>query len=314
MKKLLPVLVFIFAVLISANSLHAQRILIDEDFETTGFGPDSLPPGWVKADVDMNNLPDYPFAVWGARDSGSVIPGVNAGLAPRAHNSGRCLYIPWRAGNLSLADDWTFTDSVSLQAGDSLIFWMLLGQPEDINFGGLIDSMQVLVAVLNTPTGSESKVATIISGDSDNVYTEYKFDLTPHILPGLPQYICFRYYMDTAVDGLWVNIDDVFVGNRSAVGISPIGNNVPTKFALGQNYPNPFNPSTKIKFDLAKNTNAKLVIFNSLGQEVKTLLNDFQQAGFYELEFNASDLPSGTYFYRLTTDQFTETKKMLLVK
>lgn len=314
MKKLLPVLLFIFAVLISANSLYAQRVLIDEDFENTGFGSDSLPPGWVKADVDMNNLPDYPFAVWGVRDTGAVIPGVNAGLYPRAHNSGRCLYIPWRAGNLLLADDWVFTDSLSLQAGDSLIFWMLLGQPEDINFGGLIDSMQVLVAVLNTPTGSESKVATIISDDSNNVYKEYKFDLTPYILPGLPQYIAFRYYMDTAVDGLWVNIDDVFVGNRSGVGISPIGTNIPTKFALQQNYPNPFNPTTKIKFDLAKNTNAKLVIYNSLGQEVKTLLNDYQQAGFYEMEFNASDLPSGTYFYRLTTDQFTETKKMLLVK
>lgn len=290
MKRLIPFLVLIVTILLSASSLKAQRVLIDEDFETTGFGPDSLPPGWLKYDEDGNNLPDYPFAVWGVRDTGSVIPGVNAGLYPRAHNSTRCLYIPWRAGNLDIADDWVFTDSLSLQAGDSLIFWMLLGQPDDINFGGLIDSMQVLISVLNVPSGAETKIATIRSLDSNNVYTEYKYDLSSYVLAGLPQYIAFRYYMNTAVDGLWCNIDDVFIGNRSEVGITPISSNIPTKFALSQNYPNPFNPSTKIKFDLAKNTNAKLVIFNSLGQEVKTLLNDYQQAGYYEVEFNASDL------------------------
>ncbi|HCA42217.1 MAG TPA: peptidase S8, partial [Bacteroidetes bacterium] len=67
------------------------------------------------------------------------------------------------------------------------------------------------------------------------------------------------------------------------------------------------------RFDIAKATNVNLVVYNSLGQVVRELVNGMKSAGTYEAEFDASSLASGTYFYRLTTDDFTETKKMLLV-
>jgi hypothetical protein len=89
---------------------------------------------------------------------------------------------------------------------------------------------------------------------------------------------------------------------------------IPTKFALHQNYPNPFNPSTTISYDLPVRSRVKLSIYNILGQEVATLVNDEQEPGRYDVKFDASGLPSGVYFYTLQTPYFTKTNKMVLVK
>jgi hypothetical protein len=97
------------------------------------------------------------------------------------------------------------------------------------------------------------------------------------------------------------------------VGISNNGG-IPKNFTLSQNYPNPFNPSTQITFSLPKASDVKLVVFDILGREVATLVNGFKQAGTHSIEFNASSLSSGVYFYRLESGTFTDTKKMLLLK
>lgn len=86
------------------------------------------------------------------------------------------------------------------------------------------------------------------------------------------------------------------------------------KFVLSQNYPNPFNPSTMIKYQLAMNSHVKLKVFDMLGQEVATLINTNQKAGNYEINFDASRLASGIYIYKLTAGNYTETKKMNLLK
>ncbi|MBN8572182.1 MAG: T9SS type A sorting domain-containing protein, partial [Ignavibacteria bacterium] len=89
---------------------------------------------------------------------------------------------------------------------------------------------------------------------------------------------------------------------------------MPDKFSLEQNYPNPFNPTTKIRFELPKSSFISLKVYNSSGKEVDELINGKLSAGIFEETFNASKLSSGVYFYKLTTDEFVETKKMLLVK
>ncbi|MEO8209993.1 MAG: choice-of-anchor B family protein [bacterium] len=93
-------------------------------------------------------------------------------------------------------------------------------------------------------------------------------------------------------------------------------NIVPDKFHLEQNYPNPFNPNTNIKFSLPDNSKVKIDIFNIAGQNVAQLINDRRDAGNYEINFDASKygLTSGLYFYTLTSDNFKETKKMILIK
>ena len=88
----------------------------------------------------------------------------------------------------------------------------------------------------------------------------------------------------------------------------------PLGFELSQNYPNPFNPTTKIQFSVPKQEQVKLVVFNSLGQEVATLVNEEKNTGSYSVTFDGSNLPSGVYFYRLQVGSLVEIKKMLLLK
>lgn len=91
-------------------------------------------------------------------------------------------------------------------------------------------------------------------------------------------------------------------------------NNVPEKYSLHQNSPNPFNNSTVISFDVKKNANVKIVIYDITGKEMETLINDYYQAGTYKITSWFGDYTSGVYFYKLVTDGYSETKKMVLVK
>lgn len=113
-----------------------------------------------------------------------------------------------------------------------------------------------------------------------------------------------------------VNQDTInfYLDTMNVIGIVNINTNVPEGYALMQNYPNPFNPQTKIKFDLKSASFTELKVYDLLGREVKTLVSEELKAGGYEVSFNAASLPSGVYFYRLKTDRFTETRKMVLIK
>jgi len=106
----------------------------------------------------------------------------------------------------------------------------------------------------------------------------------------------------------------VWVFVNPSIGIRTISTEIPENFSLSQNFPNPFNPSTNIRYDLPKNGFVKLVVFDELGREIETLVNEKQTTGTYEATFNASQYPSGVYFYKLQTENFSETKKMILIK
>lgn len=98
------------------------------------------------------------------------------------------------------------------------------------------------------------------------------------------------------------------------VGIQTISNEMPDKFELSQNYPNPFNPMTNINFSIPRAGYVKLVVFDPLGKGVAELVNGQYTPGSYKVDFDASQLSSGTYFYRLEADGFTYVKKMVLIK
>jgi len=99
-----------------------------------------------------------------------------------------------------------------------------------------------------------------------------------------------------------------------STGITPISTNTPDNYSLYQNYPNPFNPTTKIRFNLAKSSSVKIVIYDVMGREIQSLVNESLKPGTYETTFDGSKLNSGAYFYKLTSGDFTETKRMLLIK
>jgi len=88
----------------------------------------------------------------------------------------------------------------------------------------------------------------------------------------------------------------------------------PKQYELSQNYPNPFNPSTNIEYSIPEASFVQLKVYDILGNEVATLVNEEQNAGVYRADFSGTDLTSGTYFYRLNTNSFSESKKMLLLK
>lgn len=120
-------------------------------------------------------------------------------------------------------------------------------------------------------------------------------------------------------------INGLLYGDTSMiVGINQISTEIPDKFELYQNYPNPFNPSTKLKFQIpllrgvdaggGRGVLTLLKIFNTLGHEVQVLVNQSLQPGTYEVDWDASNYPSGVYFYELASGNFTQTKKMVLLK
>lgn len=115
---------------------------------------------------------------------------------------------------------------------------------------------------------------------------------------------------------LWIGTtgNGTFIFTGLTIGITNISNEVPNEYLLKQNYPNPFNPVTNIEFSIPKSGNVKLVIYDMLGRDVKTLVDESLNAGSYKVDMNASELSSGTYFYKLTSGDYTEIKKMVLVK
>jgi hypothetical protein len=98
------------------------------------------------------------------------------------------------------------------------------------------------------------------------------------------------------------------------LGVNSISTETPVNFLLSQNYPNPFNPKTKIKFQMPKSEFVKLIVYDIAGKQIAALVGEELNPGFYEVNWNAVNFPSGVYFYRLTAGDFTETKKMLLIK
>lgn len=117
----------------------------------------------------------------------------------------------------------------------------------------------------------------------------------------------------TAVDDSGSSVSTGFV--VEVRDVSRLENMInPLQFSLKQNYPNPFNPFTVINYQLATTSNVTLKIYDVTGREVKTLLNKRQAAGEYSITINASDMPSGIYFYKLVAGKFTQTRKMILLK
>jgi hypothetical protein len=114
-------------------------------------------------------------------------------------------------------------------------------------------------------------------------------------------------------DGWYV--DNIKITNYMDV-ITGIGSEgeIPARFALMQNYPNPFNPSTKIRYSIAKNSFVTIKIYDALGKTVNTLVNENKNPGNYEISFDASELASGLYFYKIQAGDFTDVKKMILIK
>ena len=174
-----------------------------------------------------------------------------------------------------------------------------------------------------------------LTQNSDNIITVFDDAADSALVNG--RYVSFdprikplnslnSFFASHNPQGIWkLRITDFYNGNtgilygwglriNNSVGIKQISGTVPEKYRLTQNYPNPFNPETKIQYSIPKSGFVKLVVFDALGREVETLVNENLSIGTYEVTFNGKNYSSGVYYYRLITDNFNESKKMLLIK
>jgi hypothetical protein len=138
--------------------------------------------------------------------------------------------------------------------------------------------------------------------------------ITPAYSDSLPRAIAFSADGKTAYVGLFgAAFDRIYKFTNTGSAIEKL-DEMPVGYELSQNYPNPFNPTTNIKFSLPKEGFVTLRVYNSIGQEVATLVNDFKSAGSYQVDFNASNLSSGVYVYTLSVGNYKISKKMMLMK
>ncbi|MBE2217085.1 MAG: T9SS type A sorting domain-containing protein [Ignavibacteria bacterium] len=187
---------------------------------------------------------------------------------------------------------------------------------------------------VTSPAGLEVVLSNRRGSGGDN-YTNTLFDdsaavsistgtapFTGSFTPETP----LNVYNGAEVHGNWIfKVNDQAGGDTGHVeryclniiynAILALNNNqLPVKFELGQNYPNPFNPVTTIKYSVPKQSIVRLVIYDIIGREVKTLVNEMRAAGTYEAVFDASQIASGVYFYRMESGDFTDVKKLVILK
>jgi len=227
------------------------------------------------------------------------------------------------AGAVSAINNQPFTvvNTVHLAGGTSPLQWPNLGWPDgeinlmiplnddgmdgDVTAGDMIFSTTVTFPAFTTfPVSYKFGInygdAANNQGGNDNenaIGANHEFALFPS-----------AWYCETL---------DTFgiMGYKDFVtDVEPVNTVIPSAYALDQNYPNPFNPTTNINFSIPNEAFVTLDVYNAIGQKVASLVNEDKSAGTYTVDFNATNLTSGIYFYKITADNFTDTKKMILMK
>jgi hypothetical protein len=178
-------------------------------------------------------------------------------------------------------------------------------------FGGYGTAISIFFANSNMGwfTASSGKIFRTTNGGSNWIMEFPGLAINVYSLFAVNSDTCFI----TSTNGAILRCTNGFISVNSEEKI------VPKKFALYQNYPNPFNPTTKIKFDLPSvgqrhAFDLRLIVYDILGREVAMLVDEQLRPGSYEVTWDASNYPSGVYFYKLITDEFVETRKMVLIK
>jgi len=167
------------------------------------------------------------------------------------------------------------------------------------------------------PAGTDQKIAELVFERTDPLLKS--ITLEPTVVED-PHHEIFFVYANTDATGQYTQWreDPVLVGGNVAL-VSTGGANVPTEFGLDQNYPNPFNPTTDIKFALPAGSHVQLAVYNVLGQNVRNLVDQDMPAGNHKVTWDGRNsdgqqVSSGIYFYRISADNFSATKKMMMLK
>ena len=281
------------------------------------FGPESFenssfpPAGWSRFTAANNII------TWDRITLGVLPPGWNPGFGLETTvppGGGTAVAFATYDGNGPITNDiWLVTPKLyNLSLTDSLTFWVQVK-------GGYADNLDVKISKTVNNQASAFTVTVALYAFPATADTSWsRKSIYLGSISGLNNgdsvYIGFREHVaNNLTDGAIVNLDLV-AGVGSIVSNGHNSGLVPTEYGIAQNYPNPFNPSTKIFYNLPKSGNVSLKVYNVLGNEVATLVNEYKLAGTHQIDFNAGNLASGVYFYKILAGDFTQVKKMTLIK
>ncbi len=303
----------------------------------------SIIGGQIETSLDVPTIIVYEIdgLLW--RDSSSIGTHFGGGWLSGDMDSSRTFHSPFdRGDNMTVHSGWNNGGGHGHMGGgsryqDSLFCQIFEIVPENVpnrNEMNVFASYEINMIQID---GSNLMMSSHMMGEhlsfANNV--DYKFhysDSQIEMYDGDEQEIIAQYWND--VSASWVTIDASIDTENNTVAFSSTDvNNIivlttttsvtskedeitksPSDFSLSQNYPNPFNPSTDIAFTLNNNAQVTLSIYNIVGEKVATLINEYKSAGAYTVNFNASQLSSGVYFYELKTDAIRLVKKMSLLK
>jgi len=177
-----------------------------------------------------------------------------------------------------------------------------------------IDILDNAYVEVSTDNGATWQSAKFYNG-TVSIWTRDIIDITSLAAGSTSMKIRFSMVSNGTLPADGIYIDNIKIVTYNAIPTGISGNvQTPSSYSLSQNYPNPFNPKTVISYQLVAGNNVSLKIFDMLGKEVATLVNEKQNAGSYSISFDGSNLSSGMYYYKLETGSFTDTKKMILIK
>lgn len=177
--------------------------------------------------------------------------------------------------------------------------------PISVPFGNAINSIHFPSASSGWGCGADQVIMTSDGGSTWTYQTS-----------GVPSSLYRGIYFANTLTGYAVGTLGTIIKttNGGLTGFQQIQGKIPLSFNIYQNYPNPFNPSTKIKFDIPKQMFTKIIVYDLLGREINVLVSGELKPGSYEAEFDAKNYPGGVYFYKIITEGFSQTNKMVLVK
>ncbi len=205
----------------------------------------------------------------------------------------------------NMIDDWIITPKLfDIHAGDTISFWC-----------GAIDkdykdSLKVWISTTGDSIPSFTQIDYFKVNGPVGAWHKKSYDLSAYA--GKNIYFAVNYYIKDAgafghnSDAVW--IDHFKLSGKGFGGVEPLS------YSLFQNFPNPFNPNTEITFSIAADSKVTINVYNTLGQEVTQLVNADYTKGTYTVNFDASGFASGVYFYRIKAGEFTDEKKMVLIK
>ena len=282
MKKVSGLLV-VFVCFFAMPKIHAQ--IPDAGFENWTAG---APTGWLTP-----NTPGLDTVIRQTTDAHSgtyAAEGIATQVASAVMTPSLSILMPWTAQSTTFSGYYKY----SPVSGDTLIIAAVFAKhSKAIGVG-------------------ELKVAAAASS-----YTQFSIPIDytsagPPDSAGIDFFIVAASGSSSVHAGSMFKIDDLSLSGATGVSANDVG--TPGSYSLGQNFPNPFNPSTVIRYQLPASSQVSLKVYDVLGREVATLVDTRESAGIYSVSFDGSNLASGVYFYRLQAGNFSDMKKLTLLK